>query len=330
MFVSPTVVGDGVAIGSCAGTLYSLGRETGQPLWLYDTRGDGGEPQFHGEPRLVGDALIIPTDAEPQGFVYSFDPHSGDLHWKVPFKGGVATTPLLVGKQLVVVAVDGTVASIDPSNGTVAWKVSPSGATTTLPWVPSPAAADGRVFFADNSGKVFALDAETGKTIWRKELSSRVNTSLLVVGKSVVAGTVDGFLVRLSTDSGDVAGRLKLAGHPYGTLISSPPLLFVLVKSEEANLVALDMTTEKIRWQRGTKKEWTTYRPLVAGSSVIVGSEEKELCALDVSDGTPRWCREVGGIPRGLGISGDRVLYVGTLAGRVSAYRYDDDVKPKP
>lgn len=328
MFVSPTVVGDGVAIGSCAGTLYSLRRDTGEPLWLYDAHADGGEPQFHGEPRLLGDALIIPTDAEPNGFVYSFDPRTGDLRWKVPFKGGVATTPLLVGKQLAAVAVDGTVASIDPSTGTVTWKVSPSGPTTALPWVPSPAAAEGRIFFADNRGKVFALDATTGKTIWRRELSGRVNTSLIVVGKTVVAGTSDGALVRVATDTGDTAGLMKLAGHPYGTLISSPPLLFVLVKSEEASVVALDMTTEKIRWQRGTPKEWTTYRPLVVGTTVIVGSEDKDLCAINVSDGSPGWCRAVDGIPRGLGISDDRVLYVGTLAGRVSAYRYDAEVKP--
>ena len=196
--------------------------------------------------------------------------------------------------------------------------------------VPSPAAADGRIFFADSAGRVFALDQVTGKTIWRRELSSRVNTSLLVIGKTVVAGTSDGYLVRLAVDTGEVASRLKLAGLPYGTPISSPPLLFMLVKSDQANLVALDTTTGKIRWQRATPKEWTTYRPLVVGMSVIVGSEDKDLCAFDVADGSPRWCRVVGGVPRGLGISDERVLYVGTLAGRVSAYRYDADVKPKP
>lgn len=318
-----------MAIGSCAGTLYSLRRDTGDPLWLYDARADGTGPQFHGEPRVLGDALIIPTDAEQTGYVYSFDARSGDLRWKVPFKGGVATTPLLVGKQLFVASVDGTVAAIDPSSGNVAWKVSPSGATTSLPWVPSPAAADGRIFFADNTGKIFALDAATGKTIWRKELSSRVNTSVLVIGKTVVAGTSDGYLVRLASDTGEIAARLKLPGFPYGTLISSPPLLLMLVKSDVANLVAFDTTADKIRWQQPTPKEWTTYRPLVVGPTVVVGSEDKELCAFDMSDGGTRWCRAVGGVPRGLGISGDGVLYVGTLGGRVSAYRFNDDAKLK-
>jgi eukaryotic-like serine/threonine-protein kinase len=183
VFISPTVVGDGLAIGSCAGTLYALRRDTGEPLWLYDAATDVPDPQFHGEPRLLGDAIIVPTDAEQNGFVYSFDARTGDLRWKVPFKGGVGTTPLLVRKQLVVAAVDGTVAAIDPSTGSVTWKVSPSGVTAALPrWVPSPAAADGLIFFADNSGKVFALDQATGKTAWRKELSGRVNTSLLVIG----------------------------------------------------------------------------------------------------------------------------------------------------
>ena len=50
MFVSPTVVGNAVILGSCAGTLYALDRTKGTPIWLYDTRADGSAAQFHGEP----------------------------------------------------------------------------------------------------------------------------------------------------------------------------------------------------------------------------------------------------------------------------------------
>jgi eukaryotic-like serine/threonine-protein kinase len=310
-----------VAIGSCAGSLYALSRDSGQPLWLYDTAADGPGAQFHGEPLLLNNAIIVPTDAEPTGYLYSFDARSGDLRWKVPFKDGIACTPLLVDGQLAVVSADGEVAAIDPSTGKVSWKVAPAGTVHSSPRIPSPASADGKIFFGDNSGKLFALDAVSGKTIWRKDLSARLNTSLAVVGKTLVGGTGDGFMVRIAVDSGEITERLGLSGLPYGTLISSPPLLLILVKGEQSKLVAFDTTTGKIRWEQSTPREWTTYRPLVSRSTVIVGSEEKNLCAFSLSDGTLRWCREIGQVPRGLGISSDGILYVGTLSGKVLAYQ---------
>ena len=79
-------------------------------------------------------------------------------------------------------------------------------------------------------------------------------------------------------------------------------------------------TTGFLKWKRETPKEWTTYRPLVTGSNVIVGSEERDLCAFDRTSGEVRWCRSVGQIPRGLGVSSDGILYVGALSGVVQAF----------
>jgi outer membrane protein assembly factor BamB len=310
-----------VAIGSCAGSLYALSRTSGEPLWLYDTAADGPAAQFHGEPLLLGNAIIVPTDAEPTGYLYSFDVQSGDLRWKVPFKDGIASTPLLVDRQLAIVSSDGEVAAIDPSTGRVSWKIAPAGTARSLPRIPSPASANGRIFFGDNTGKLYALEAASGKTIWHKDLSARLSTSLEVVGKTLIAGTVDGYLYRIATDSGDVMERFRLSGLPYGNLISSAPLLLILVKGDQSKLQAFDTTTGKVRWEQRTPREWTTYRPLVSGSTVIVGSEEKNLCAFSLSDGTLRWCHEIGQVPRGLGISSDGILYVGTLSGKVLAYQ---------
>ena len=146
MFVSPTVVGNAVILGSCAGTLYALDRMTGTPIWLYDTRADGSAAQFHGEPLLVGDQVVIPTDSDPKGNIYSFDSASGDLLWKVAFNQGVATTPLLIAGRVIAVSAEGEVVAIDPKNGEVAWQEAPNGALKPLPYVPSPAWAAKRIF----------------------------------------------------------------------------------------------------------------------------------------------------------------------------------------
>jgi eukaryotic-like serine/threonine-protein kinase len=323
VFVSPTVVGDAVIIGSCAGSLYALDRTTGKPIWLYDTKADGSAAQFHGEPLILGKRVVIPSDSEPKGHLYSFDVASGDLLWKLPFDQGVATTPLLIDGRIVAVSAQGEVVAIDPTHGDVVWHEVPAGALRPLPFVQSPASAAKRVFVADNVDKVLALDAATGATKWRKAMAARPNTALVVVGSTLVVGTADGYLNWLAVDSGDLKKRVRLDGIPYGTPILASPLLFVLTGGAKGNLIALDARSGAVRWSRETPKEWTTYRPLVTGATVIVGSEGKDLCAFNRDDGALRWCRSVGQVPRGLGISADGILYVGSLSGVVQAFRIE-------
>jgi outer membrane protein assembly factor BamB len=311
-----------VIIGSCAGSVYALDRTTGNPIWLYDTSADGSPAQFHGEPLVLGERVVIPSDADPAGHLYAFDTASGELLWKLPFRQGVATTPLFIDGRVVAVSAEGEVFAADPKKGEIIWKKSPAGRLAPQPFIPSPASARKRVFFADNTTKIFALDAATGATLWSKVLPARVNTALVVVGTSLVLGTADGYMNWIAMESGAVKKRVLLAeGHPYGTPILSPPLLFVLAAGAKGNLLALDAESGAIRWKRETPKEWSTYRPLVTGSTVIVGSEQKDLCAFDRTSGSTRWCRSVGQVPRGLGISNDGVLYVGSLSGVVQAFK---------
>ena len=308
-------------IASCAGTLYSLDRTTGEPLWLYDIGAGGPPAEFHGEPLLLGDRIVIPSDSETTGHLYSFDTASGELRWKVPFDYGIATTPLAVAGRLVVVSAGGDVAAIDAKSGRIVWRVTPAGVLQPSPVLPSPAHAANRILVADNTNQVLALDASNGATLWRRTLSGRPNASLVVTGEDLLAATDDGWLHRIDLETGDVKTRTQLGGMPHGTPVQSDGLLLVLVKSATSRLVALDAASHEVRWEQETPREWTTFRPLVTGSVVIVGNKDKELCAFDRTTGERRWCRSAGQVPRGLGISPDGALYVGSLSGDVQAFR---------
>ncbi len=329
MFISPTVVGDAVIVGSCAGTAYALDRKTGKPIWSYDTRADGSAAQFHGEPLLLSGRVVVPTDADPKGHIYAFDSATGDLLWKLAFNQGVATTPLLIDGRIVAVSAEGDVVAIGPAKGEVAWHQMPAGALKPQPYISSPTYAGKRVFIADNTGKLFALNAATGETIWQKTLPARTTTALVVNGDTLLLATLDGYLNWIATNSGDVKKRVRFdEGRPYGTPILAPPLLYVLAAGAKGTLLALDPESGAIKWKRETPKEWTTYRPLVTGSIVIVGSEEKDLCAFDGTSGEMRWCRSVGQIPRGLGVSSDGILYAGSLSGVVQAFPLENMKQP--
>ncbi|HEX2121302.1 MAG TPA: PQQ-binding-like beta-propeller repeat protein, partial [Thermoanaerobaculia bacterium] len=244
-----------------------------------------------------------------------------ELLWKVPFAHGVATTPLLMDDRLVVVSAQGEVAAVEPKSGKVLWRVAPAGVLKSIPYIVSPARAAGRVFVADNTNQILALSSGDGATLWRKTLTGRANTSLVVIGEHLVVGTTDRYLNWIAVKTGEIKKRVPLGGIPYGTPVSSGALLFVLVSTGKSRLVALDTATGAVRWEQETPKEWSTYRPLVTGSVVIVGNDDNDLCAFDRADGKRRWCRPVGQTPRGLGISRDGILYVGSLSGIVQAFR---------
>ncbi len=66
---------------------------------------------------LIGDNVIMPSDAEPAAHLYSFDARNGELRWKVKFDYGVATTPIAASDGALIVA---TSALPSPANSPTA------------------------------------------------------------------------------------------------------------------------------------------------------------------------------------------------------------------
>ena len=319
MFISPAVAGEKLIIASCSGKVYGLDRASGKPAWTYDTAEDGPRAEFHGEAVSVGGNLIVPSDSEAAANVYAFDAATGDAYWKMPFEGGVMSTPLVAGQSVIVAGAAGKLARIDAITGKALWTATPDGTRPLLPRISAPAMDAKRVYFTSNDPRLFALDASTGKTLWKQDLPARINTSLAVHG-GLLYGGGGNHLYAFDPATGVLRHRLLLGGLPYGTLVFAPPLVIVLVNGSPSKLVAVDLASHAVKWERTTPREWTTMKPLVHDGAVIAGTEEKELCAFALSDGEPRWCMSVPQVPRGLGTA-EGMLYLGTLNGRVLAYR---------
>ena len=64
---------------------------------------------------------------------------------------------------------------------------------------------------------------------------------------------------------------------------------------------------------------WSVTRPYLWRSTVLAGNEEGEVKAFRLSDGVEQWTIKLKGTIRSFG-SDDKVLYIGTLAGTVTAY----------
>ena len=97
----------------------------------------------------------------------------------------------------------------------------------------TPIVVDGVMYTSGQPGQVFALDARTGKQIWRYERRlksthayaiNQSNRGVTVLGNRVFVGTLDAALVALDARSGLPLWETQLADAQLGHSLTSPPL----------------------------------------------------------------------------------------------------------
>src|SRR6266581_920264 len=133
-----------------------------------------------------------------------------------------------------------------------------------------PLVFDGKMYVTASYSRLFALDAKTGKKLWKYEhrlpdgimpCCDVVNRGAALYGNVVIFGTLDAQLVALDKDSGKVVWKEKVEDYAGGYSISAAPLIVkgkVIsgVSGGEFGIVgrieARDAKTGKMVWSRPT------------------------------------------------------------------------------
>ncbi|MEC5127604.1 PQQ-binding-like beta-propeller repeat protein [Verrucomicrobiales bacterium BCK34] len=125
----------------------------------------------------------------------------------------------------------GAVTCIDPTKGNgqdaIVWQFKEIGRT-----ISTPSIADGFVYIADYSGRLFCLDAETGEKYWEHDTLSHIWGSTLVVDGKVLLGNEDGELVILK--AGKEYEELNIVEYPqpiYSTPIVANGTLYIMTQT---------------------------------------------------------------------------------------------------
>ena len=310
---TPTVAGDGLAVGSCSGTFYLLDRSTGGVRWSYDAKKDAPGSAFHADPLVLDDVIVVGADGAGKGHLYAFDRASGAVRWKHEAgadpngRGGVTSAARRLGNSLYATTLAGQLVCLDASSGSVTW---------TFPGAAphAPAVAADRVFVTGPEGKVHALAAATGEAIWQKELDADATSGLAATGDFLYVGTRNR-VHQLSQQSGDVTNDLSVAGSPTRIVISDGAPVFFVDKGGEPDqaevLIGPDPELTKLRWARNAPAEWWALHPAPWQGMVLLGDRAGEVIAYQVSDGTKAWSHKLSGSIRAIGAD-ERMLYLGT------------------
>lgn len=294
----------------------ALDRKSGQVKWDYNIRKDGDQRQFHGDPLITDELVVIGTDGNI-GHVYAFNRSTGTVRWKYKVEeGGVASDIVRAGQNVFAVTLRDELLCLDSETGKPKWTFRSRFSGDDFHWTPPPAINGTRVYFGSQDGMLYAFDSQSGKLIWKRTLDEAVTTSIAIRDNDLYLGTANRHIYRIDKDSGDVTGDFHTEWKPRWNIVFADDGLVLFLGDEI--IASIDPSLQKMRWSAEASKEWSSARPHLWRGIILAGNRH-ELVALRSIDGAREWSHQFPEVVRGIGTS-DETLYVGSLNGLIYAY----------
>ncbi|GIX08830.1 PQQ-binding-like beta-propeller repeat protein [Elioraea sp.] len=187
----------------------------------------------------------------------------------------------------------------------VAWRTSiGTGGSRRRPLLTTPVVAEGRVYVSDAVAEISALDAATGRTVWRADARPRENRgSLLGAGLAhdggrlfVATGLAE--VMALDAATGAEIWRSPLPTPTRGAINVAEGRVVVL--TVEGQVVAYSAETGERLWTHRGPSETTTLlgapAPAIDDGIVLAGFPNGDIAAIRLDTGRAVWTEGIAGI----------------------------------
>ena len=246
---SPKVAFDRVLIGTFnesggPGEFVSLWASNGTVAWRHPTGSvHYSSPAYSDGVAYVGIMGTYNTTSQvtfdPPHGVLALDAATGAEKWFFETGGSVAASPAIAGSRLIAPSKDGNVYAIDRATGTLAWKAGVDAG------VSSPAVVRDSVILGGGSfgttGRVVALDAATGNTLWSYIPNGPVQASVTYADGKVffATNTAHGSIYALNATTGALVWSFEPSPSEY--ILGSPVVAdgMVFAPSDNGHVYAL-------------------------------------------------------------------------------------------
>lgn len=214
---------------------------------------------------------------------------------------------------------DGRIVAFAVGHGAIRWqkKIGPSES--------SPLLVGNRLYTGDWNGRVWAVDARTGRTIWRYGGLGPVKGGIAFSDGRLYVGSYDGHLYCLGAQKGRLIWKAKAQGRLYGhaRFYSTPAVAYgrVYIGGTDGKVYSYGATSGKLRWSHSTGG-YVYASPAVWNQRVLVGSYSKKFFALDAATGAVRWTFKADGPISGSAVVIGDVVYFATLGRKVKGRTY--------
>ncbi len=270
MEYSPIVV-DNVIYGiNNRGEVFALRVSNGKPIWKRRVASVNASAPTYSHGRIYVSNLT-------PGQVVALKARNGHVVWRHPLPGRTESSPIVLGRKVVVGCECGDLYALDKRTGNEIWAAGIGGAVKS-----APAYDHGVVFVGDYSGHVTAVDLSNGGVKWQ---SGGQSQGLGQFGTFYAAPTV-------------AFGRVYV-GNTDGRMYS-----FV----ESNGTLAWSKTTSNYVYAAAVAANTPDTAP-----TIYFGSYDGTFYALNARDGVERWSRRVGGAVSGAASLIGDVVYVANL-----------------
>lgn len=243
-FSTPAVSKDRLVVGSSDGNIYCLSLKNGSLLW-----------KFKCEKSVLASPVIMDNIAYCGSSDHKFraiNIKNGHLVWSFSgVKGFVECTPYIDKEQVVFGDWANTLYSLNPKTGEPQWQWTTSGSRMYSPAAVFPVKTNGRIFIVTPERKTYAIDAKTGKQIWKGD-GGRESIALSPDGSRIYVKNMFGKMHAFSTsaDQCETIWEAKIPGMGYE--IAPTPCACagdnVFMPTDKGNLYCLNAADGSVKW----------------------------------------------------------------------------------
>ena len=212
------------------------------------------------------------------------------------------------GSTLYVGTLDGRVLALNPDSGSRKWDWQPtagqSGQTASFLscgaggslvgglLYGAPAVANGLVYTALHTGKVYAIDAVEGTQKWDYDLKSTVSGGAAVGNDTIFIGSSNGKLSALDASNGALRWEFSSENEVWATPVVVDGVVYF--GSLDHSLYALNAADGTKKWAFKTGGGIAS-TPLLVEGAIYVGSFDNKFYAIDADTGAQKWVFEGAG-----------------------------------
>lgn len=217
------------------------------------------------------------------------------------------------------------------------WSTSVGSGTDRHYLVLVPLVAGEMIYAAERDGRVRALNAESGRSIWDTRLKKTTITGGPGLGENLLfVGTGEGLVVAMDPNSGETRWTSQLTSEVLAPAVAANGI--VVARTGDGKLFGLNARSGERLWVYERTVPVLTLRgngpPVIARDLVVAGFDNGRLVALDLANGRLQWEASIavpGGrtdLDRLVDMDGDPVvagntIYVASYQGQVAAVALD-------